>query len=64
MAKVFNVRFWNAASECIKVGAGYNHFFDSINDAWDYANFMLARAYKKGAVEIDINNDFFPIVAD
>lgn len=62
--KVFTVRFWNAADECINVGGKYGHDFDTFEDAWNAANALLLAAHKKGAVEMDINNDFYPIIEE
>ena len=61
---MYTVRFWNKANECINVGGKYLHYFDTYADAWDAANAMLATAHKCGAVEMDINNDFYPIIED
>ena len=64
MAKLYEVRFWNKANECIMVGGKYSHAFESFEDAWDSANAMLKNAVKRGAVSMDINNDFYPILDD
>ena len=60
----FAVRFWNIRGENIKVGGKYSHEFDTLADAWDAAHALLIAAHKHGAVEMDINNAFYPIVAD
>lgn len=60
----YEVRFWNAANECIKVGGKYSHVFDTFEDAWDSANALLKAAVRLGAVEMDINNSFYEIVDD
>ena len=60
----FTVRFWNIASEVIPVGGQYMYDFDTFEDAWDSANALLKRAYKLGAVVMDINNEFYPIMND
>lgn len=62
MMQGFTVRFWNAADECINVGGKYGHDFDAFEDAWNAANALLLAAHKMGAVEMDINNDFYPII--
>ena len=61
---MFEVRFWNTMNECIKVGGKYSHVFDTFGDAWDAANAFLKYAEEHGAVEMDINNDFYVIVQD
>lgn len=61
---MYTVRFWNNKCECIKVGGKYFHDFDTLDDAWDAANALIKNAYKCGAVEMDINNTFFPIIED
>ena len=61
---MYTVRFWNKANECVKVGGKYNHDFDSYDDAMDAANALVKSAYKIGAVQMDINNDFYPIISD
>lgn len=61
---MFTVRFWNSMNECIRVGGKYQHEFDSFEDAWNAANALLKNAHKHGAVEMDINNDFYQIIED
>ena len=61
---MFTVRFWNKANECIKICGKYSHTFDTYEDAWDAANALIKKAHKLGAVEVDINNSFYPIVED
>lgn len=60
----YEVRFWNKWGECIKIGGKYSHAFETYQDAWDGANALLISAHKKHAVEMDINNEFFPIIED
>ena len=64
MEKVFEVRFWNAADVNIKVCGKYSHPFPTYKDAWHAACAMLATAVRVGAIEMDINNDFYPIEED
>ena len=64
MKNIYEVRFWNTYGENIKVGGKYAHGFDSIADAWDAAHALLNSAHKHGAVQMDINNFFHPIIAD
>lgn len=64
MKNSYEVRFWNAANENIMVGGCYYHSFDSFADAWDAANAFLNNAYKKGAVEVSINDACYPIEED
>jgi len=59
--KTYEVRFWNSANECIKVGGKYSHSFNSFEDAMESAEALLASAFKNGAVEMDINNEFYSI---
>ena len=59
---MFNVRFWNKADENIRVGGKYSHEFETYEDAMDGANALLINAHKHGAVEMDINNEFFDII--
>ena len=61
---IYTVRFWNVANECINVGGKYIHDFESYEDAWNGANALLRCAYDCGAIEADINNEFFSIVND
>lgn len=61
---VYAVRFWNIADENIKVGGKYMYEFDTFENAWEAANTLLVNAYKCGAVEMDIDGTFFPIVED
>lgn len=63
MAIIYTLRFWNSSNENIRVAGKYSHDFDTFADAWDAANALLKAAYKLGACEIDINNDFWPIEA-
>lgn len=60
----YTVRFWNVANENIMVGGKYSHDFVTWSDAWEAAKAMLASAHKSGAVEMDINNVFHPIIDD
>ena len=60
----YSVRFWNASNECIRVAGKYAHDFDSFDDVWDAANALLNAAYNIGAVEMDINNEFYRIIED
>ena len=61
---MYTVRFWNVADENIKVGGRYAHNFNTMADAWNAANALLKSAYNKGAVDMDINNSFYPIIED
>lgn len=61
---MYTVRFWNRADECIMVAGSYQHNFETYKDAWNGANALLITAHSKGAVEMDINNDFYPIIED
>lgn len=58
----YSLRFWNKANECIRVGGKYEHVFDTSEDAFNAANAFLISAVKSGAVEMDINNDFYEII--
>ena len=62
MSKTYTVRFWNRAGENIKVGGKYMHDFDSFADAMESGNALCKAAWGAGAVEADINNEFYPIV--
>lgn len=62
--QIYTVRFWNVANECMNIDGLYMHSFDSYENAWNGAVAMLERAYNLGAVEMDINNEFFDIVND
>ena len=62
--KTYEIRFWNANNENIKVAGKYSHSFDSYEDAINGANAFLNNAYKLGAVSMDINNDFYHIIND
>lgn len=64
MKKAFEVRFWNKAGENIMVGGRYGHYFDTFEDAWEGANALLINAHKRGAVEMDIDGTFYPIIED
>ncbi|MBQ7372418.1 MAG: hypothetical protein IJW67_11190 [Blautia sp.] len=64
MNETYDVRFWNKADECIKIAGNYLNAFATFEDAWDSANAMLKHAYKKGAVCMSINNDFYDIIDD
>ena len=61
---MFTVRFWNKSSECVMVKGKYLHEFLTWNDAWETTKELLLDAFKVGAIEVDINNRFFPIVED
>ena len=63
-SKVYCVRFWNKANECIRVGGKYWHEFDSEEEAMQGANALLRAAVRAGAVEADINNKFYAIEDD
>lgn len=58
------LRFWNSANECVLVAGKYMHECETFEDAFEMANAFLKSAYKKGAVELDINNEFYDIVND
>lgn len=60
----YSIRFWNKACECINVGGKYSHEYETFSDAWDAANALIISAYNSGAVEMDINNEFYPIIDD
>lgn len=62
--ETYVVRFWNEANECIWVGGKYGHEFNTYSDAWNAANALLIAAHNSGAVEVDINNEFFQILDD
>lgn len=64
MSDIYEIRFWNIADENIMVGGKYSHSFNTEKDAWNGANALLLSAYKKGAVLMDMNNVFYPIVED
>lgn len=59
---MYEVRFWNKASENILTAGKYSHYFDSAKEAMDGAKALLNKAYKDGATEMSINNDFYPII--
>ena len=40
------------------------HEFDSYREAWNAANALLENAYKNGAIEVDINNEFYSIIEE
>lgn len=61
---MYTIRFWNAANENIMIAGKYSHDYESYEDAWNAANAFLINAVKHGAVEVDINNVFFPIIDD
>lgn len=61
---MYAIRFWNKANECIRVGGKFMHEFDTWQDAWDAANAMIQSAHNHGAVEMDINNEFYDIYED
>lgn len=61
---MFTVRFWNIADTNIMVAGKFSHDFDTWEDAWNGANALLLSAHKLGAVEMDINNEFYPIIED
>ena len=61
---MFTVRFWNSSGECIQICGKYHLTFDTYEDAWDAANALVKEAHKQGAVEMDINNSFYPIIKD
>ena len=63
-SKVYLVRFWNKANECIRVGGKYWHEFDSEEEAMQGANALLRAAVRAGAVEADIDNKFYAIEDD
>lgn len=60
----YDVRFWNKAGENIRVCGKYRHTFDTLEDAYDSANALCASAYELGAVEVDINNEFYKILTE
>lgn len=64
MKNLYEIRFWNIAGENIRVAGKYSHAFDNREDAWNATNALLLHAHKIGAVEMDINNDFYPIEED
>ena len=59
---MYEVRFWNKASENIRTGGKYSHYFDTYDDAMNGAKALLEKAYKDGATNMSINNDFYPII--
>ena len=61
---MYDVRFWNASGECIKVGEKYHREFKTKEDALNAANDLLFSAHLCGAVEMDINNEFYDIVVE
>lgn len=61
---IFTVRFWNAADENIPVAGKYGHDFDTFEKAWSAANAFLITAFNHGAIEMSINDDFYPIIED
>ena len=61
---MYTLRFWNKANECIEVGGRYSHDFDTKDDAFNVAYALIKSAHKKGAVEIDIDNEFYSIIED
>lgn len=60
----YTIRFWNIAGENIKVAGKYSFDFGTRESAMMGAEALLLRAYKLGAVEMDLNNEFYPIVED
>ena len=67
MNETYDVRFWvngNVNIKIAKIAGSYLHAFATFEEAWDYANAMLKHAYKKGAVCMSINNDFYDIIDD
>ena len=63
---LYELRFW-AGKELpcnIKVGGKYRHLYSTYKDAYQTALDLLEEAYSKGAVAMDINNDFYPIIND
>lgn len=64
MRDVYTVRFWNEADECI-IFDGHSQFIAySFDDAFNLAYALLGMAVAHGAVEMDINNSFYPIIDD
>lgn len=61
---MYAVRFWNASGECIKVGEKYHREFKTKEDALNAANDLLLSAHLRGAVEMDINNEFYDIIVE
>lgn len=61
---MYTVRFWNEANECIRIAGQFGHDFDNWQDAWNAANAFMKGAYELGAVEMDINNEFYEIIED
>lgn len=61
---LFTVRFWNTADENIAVGGKYSYDFATFDDAWDGANALIKEAHNLGAIEMDINGDFWDIIDD
>ena len=64
MEKTYDVRFWNKANECIRIGGKFVHTFDTLDDAMDAANALVKEAHKLGAVEMDINDELYEIKED
>lgn len=60
---MYELRFWRNSVNII-VDGRYSHVFSSFEDAWNFAEECLVEAYLRGADEIDINNDFYPILND
>lgn len=62
---MFEIRFWNSDGACVEVGGKYSRSFESYDDAWESAEALLKYAYEqRGAVEMDINGDFYWIYDD
>ena len=61
---MYSIRFWNKASENIMVGGKYMYEFDTREDAWNAANALCKAAMKLGAIEADINNEFYDLEED
>ena len=61
---MYTIRFWNRANENIMVGGKYSHTFNTPEEAWDSANALLISAVRYGAVEMDMNNEFYEIIND
>lgn len=64
MKKMITIRFWNVANECINVGGRYLHYAETEADAWNMATALLKAAHRKGAVEMDMDNQFYQIIDD
>lgn len=64
MKNNYKVRFWNIYGVNVEVYGKHVHNYDTLADAWDAVHAMLDSARRHEAVVMDINDFFYPIVAN